>query len=241
MSSERARPSTIVLSVIAALLAVAVVVALAMLLGRNTSATSADSSGDSGDSAEAPATEGDADGGTDADAGADGASIAVSGSGFTLTDASGTVVYTHDWAAETDEAVAALSDAFGTEPTDDFVEGDAENWAYDVFDWDGFRLYDVRIGDGNRPRDEIPAPTYVSWSANEVHDVAVTDEFGLEIGMGADEAAALGADSESAEQLVFGTDRGTFWSDGNRDFSAFAALDAGAVSNVTYTFFQGEN
>ncbi|WP_434811497.1 hypothetical protein [Microbacterium sp. bgisy189] len=245
MAPARAQRSTIVLAVIAGVLAVAVIVTMIIAMNRGGSSTPASEQTTTGEAPVETTETAPSDDASTPPAETDGARIEVSGTGFTLTDAAGSEVYEHDWAAEAQPAIDALSEAFGSEPTEDFLEGDAENWAYDIYDWNGFRLYDVRLGEGNRPRDEIPAPTYVDYTANTVGEVTIADEFGIEIGMSVADAQALGPDAEdtadgSHTQLVFGTDRGTFWNDGVRTFSAFAKASADAVTGVTYTFYQGE-
>ncbi|MCK6079665.1 hypothetical protein KZX37_03400 [Microbacterium sp. EYE_5] len=167
--------------------------------------------------------------------------IALNGSGFTLTTADGE--FTHRWADDPAPAIEALTEAFGTAPEEDFVNGDAENWAYDIYVWKGFRFYDVFLGDGGRSRSEVPAPTYVAVTAGLPADVRVTNEFGITVGQSLDDARAKNPVDEVAltngrVRLAFGDGRGTFYNDGNRVFSAFVESDESAqeVASVTYVF-----
>lgn len=162
--------------------------------------------------------------------------VAVTADGFTIADASGSTVFTHAWADDAAPAVAALTEFFGAAPTEDFQNGDAENYAYKIYAWEGFRLYDVFLSEGNRPRAEVPAPTFVSYDSDI--DVPVTDDFGVELDMSADEVAALGPDSGQGGSFVFGSDRNTFYQDGQRRFGAAVTVEGSKVT-VTYTFRAG--
>lgn len=167
--------------------------------------------------------------------------IALNGSGFTVKTADGT--FTHTWADDSGPAIAALTKAFGTAPKEDFVNGDAENWAYDIYVWPGFRLYDVFLGDGGRSRSEVPAPTWVTVTSGLPQSVQVTNEFGVAVGDTLDQARSKGPFDEFAltnghVRLTFGEGRGTFYSNGKREFSAFVESDDATqkVASITYTF-----
>ncbi|MDQ1217615.1 hypothetical protein [Microbacterium arborescens] len=162
--------------------------------------------------------------------------VAVTADGFTISDASGSTVFTHAWADDAAPAVAALTELFGAAPTEDFQNGDAENYAYKIYSWEGFRLYDVYLSESNRPRAEVPAPTFISYDSDI--DVPVTDDFGVELDMSADEVAALGPDSGQGGSFVFGSDRNTFYQDGQRRFGAAVTVEGSKVT-VTYTFRAG--
>lgn len=166
--------------------------------------------------------------------------IALNGSGFTITSEDGE--FTHRWADDAAPAIAALTEAFGTAPEEDFVNGDAENWAYDIYVWEGFRLYDVFLGDGGRSRDEVPAPTYVAVTGSPA-EVGIVDEFGVAVGDSIDAVRDLGPIDEvelsgGGVRLVLGNNRGTFYNDGKRAFNAFVESDAAGqtVASITYTF-----
>lgn len=162
--------------------------------------------------------------------------VAVTADGFTISDASGSTVFTHAWADDAAPAVAALTELFGAAPTEDFQNGDAENYAYRIYAWEGFRLYDVYLNESNRPRSEVPAPTFISYDSDI--DVPVTDDFGVGLDMSADEVAALGPDSGQGGSFVFGSDRNTFYQDGQRRFGAAVTVEGSKVT-VTYTFRAG--
>jgi hypothetical protein len=166
------------------------------------------------------------------------AGIDVTATGFTITGEDGGT-FTHEWADEAQPAIDELTALFGAEPTEDFQNGDAENWAYDVYAWEGFRFYDVFLEGSDRQRSEVPAPTYVAYGTGV--PVAVSDDFGIEIGMTPDELDALGPDDAIADggtaAYLFGKDRATFYKDGARTFGAIVTQDADAESFwVTYTY-----
>lgn len=229
--------STVVLSAIAGVLLVAVVVVLTIYLLRPSGTTASEApespsapAGSSSSSEPEPAE-------TEA-APSQSAGIAVSATGFTITGADGDT-FTHEWADDAQPAVEALTALFGAEPTEDFQNGDAENWAYDIHVWPGFRLYDVRLS-GDRDRSEVPAPTYVSYGPGV--PVTVSDDFGIEVGMSVDELDALGPDDVIADggtaAYLFGEDRATFYQDGARTFGAVVSLDTtdSASFRVTHTY-----
>lgn len=167
--------------------------------------------------------------------------IEVNGSGFTVKTADGTV--DHKWADDSGPVIAALTKAFGTAPKEEFVNGDAENWAYDIYVWPGFRLYDVFLGDGGRSRGEVPAPTWIALTSGLPQDVQVANEFGVAVGDSLDQARNKGPFDEftltnGRVRLTYGEGRGKFYSNGSREFSAFVESDESGqkVASITYTF-----
>lgn len=245
MSSRSERTTLITLGSVAGALLVAIVVVLVIYLVQsapNTEETSAPASSASSSPAAPPPPAAPSASPT-VEPATDAAEVSVTGTGFTITDASGDVTFTHEWADESAPAVAALTELFGAAPTDDFQNGDSENYAYDIFVWPGFRLYDVRLGEGNRPRAEVPAPTFVSYDANTVGEATIADEFGIEIGMTSDEVRALGVDVASTggpALVVGGPGRNTFYQDGSRSFPATVTTDMrDQVASVTYGFRTG--
>lgn len=229
---ERRDRTPLVLGIVAGVLAVAVVIALSVYFLRpSTPASTA--------STPTPAAPGATQTDPAPDQGepsASAAGIAVTATGFTVTDEDGES-FAHEWADEAQPAIDALTALFGTEPTEDFQNGDAENWAYDVYEWEGFRLFDVFLEGSDRQRSEVPAPTYVSFGTGV--PVAVTDDFGIEIGMTPAELDALDPDQAHADggtaAYLFGEDRATFYTDGARTFGAVVTLDDTSFW-VTYTY-----
>lgn len=230
---ERRDRAPLVLGIVAGVLAVAVIIALSVYFLRPTTPASSGSS----PSASPPASSQ-----TDPEAeesdppSAEAAGIDVSSTGFTITGEDGET-FTHEWADEAQPAVEALTALFGSAPTEEFQNGDAENWAYEIYDWEGFRLYDVYLDGSDRERSEVPAPTYVAYGTGVPVDI--TDDFGIEIGMTLDELDALGPDEAFADggtaAYLFGKDRATFYQDGARTFGAIVTQDADSFW-VTYTY-----
>lgn len=241
MSGRSERTTLITLASVAGALLIAIVVVLVVYLVQS-APTVEDTSAPTSSSPAAPPAPAPSTEASTAPA-AEVAEVTVTGTGFTITDASGDTVLTHEWADEAAPAIAALTEAFGAPPTEDFQNGDSQNYAYDIYAWQGFRFYDVLLGAGNRPRAEVPAPTFVSYEANTVGEVAIVDEFGLEIGMTADEVRALDVETASTGGpaiVVGGAGRNTFYQDGVRSFPATVSTDImDKVSSVTYGFRTG--
>lgn len=242
-TGERRDRTPLVLGVIAGVLLIAVVIAGSILFSRNTAGPAAPSTPVS---TEAPpaAEPSDEESPTpeEPEEVEPSAMVSINGSGFTLVQADGTE-FTHQWADDPQPAIAQLTELFGEAPTEDFQNGDAENWAYDIYIWDGLRFYDVFLGDGGRSRGEVPAPTYVTVTGGAPDTVAMGNEFGVAIGDPIDKVRGLDPVDEvqlsgGGVRLVLGSGRGTFYSDGKRTFSAFVQSDAAgdAVATITYTF-----
>jgi hypothetical protein len=235
MASDSSARTPIILAVIAAVLAVAVAVSLTILLMRPAA------SSDRAPGTEAPAPGPAAPSQTPDATGTDGARVVLAAGGFTIEDAAGKATFTHEWADEAAPAVAALTELFGADPTEGFEEGDTHFYAYRLYEWDGFRLADVALGEGNRPRPEVDSPTYAQITANEIGDVALVAEFDLAIGLSADEVEALGPDAGPVEAAgtqtyYFAEDRSTFYADGVRDFPVTVTVEGGEVTAITYRF-----
>lgn len=241
IDDEPDRRTPLILGIIAGVLAVAVVIAFVLLLTRPSGAQPAAEDPPPGQSApQEPAEEQPTP--EETEEAAPPSELALNGLGLTITQADGTEV-THAWADDPDAAIAALTELFGTEPTEDFQNGDAENWAYDIYIWDGFRFYDVFLGDGGRSRSEVPAPTFVSITGPTPGEVGIVDEFGVSVGDTMDEVRALDPTdevklSDGRVRLALGKGRGSFYSDGRRAFNAFVESDAAGttVASITYTF-----
>lgn len=161
--------------------------------------------------------------------------IEVAGDGFTVTG-TGDTPFTHAWGDEAAPAIAALTALFGDAPEEGFQAGDAHFYAYDLYEWDGFTLADVRLGEGNKPRDQVPDPTWVSFTANTIGEVEVSADIDVRVGMSASEVAALGPDETGATRAVFGLDQQSFYQDGDRRFPLIVDLEDGAATRLTVRY-----
>ncbi|RLK52274.1 hypothetical protein [Microbacterium telephonicum] len=228
----------IILGAVAGVLVIAVVIALAILLTRGSGAPASNATtpaSDAGTTGPSP---------TSTTPSADPAHpaatrVALASDGFSILTADGEEGFTHAWGDEAAPAIAALTDAFGAAPTEGFQNGDAQHYAYTLYEWAGFTFADVSLGAGNKPRTEVPDPTWVAYTENTVGDVAIHPEFGLAIGLTAAEVDALHPDSSvpgPPPAYLFGTDRNTFYQDGVRAFPVTATADGGEVSTITYRF-----
>jgi hypothetical protein len=230
-AEQGGRRTVIVLASIAGVLLVAVVIALTMLLQR----TSAPSTGTPPPAPPAPATSSESPAPEEQPA----AGVRLDADGLTITDADGAEILVHAWGDEAAPAVAALTDAFGSAPTEGFEEGDADHYAYRLYEWEGFVFADVALGEGNRPREEVDAPTYGSFSAGTVGDVEIEAEIDLAIGQRVADVRAAGPDRESADAppvFFFGEDRSTFYADGVRQYGVRVETDGSAVTSITYRY-----
>jgi hypothetical protein len=230
----------LILGIVAGVLTVAVIIALVLLVTRPSGDTTAPPAPGQSEPEQQPAPQQPAP--DESEAPATTGQVAVDGLGLTITQTDGTEL-THAWADDSAPAIEALTELFGEAPTEDFQNGDAENWAYDIYVWDGFRLYDVFLGDGGRSRDEVPAPTYVAITGNAPTEVGIVDEFGVLVGDSMDKVRGLDPTdevelSDGRVRIVLGNGRGTFYNDGKRAFNAFVESDASAqtVASITYTF-----
>lgn len=228
--------STLILSIIAGILAVAVAVVVGIALTRPSGGDGTDGATPPNPVPPAPATSSTST--PTPTAPVTTSTLTLAATGFTLQGEDGDE-FTHAWADAAEPAIAALTEAFGSEPTTDVESGDSRTYAYTVYSWDGFRFADVLLSEGNKPRDQVDTPTYVGYSANEVGDVAITAEFGLSIGMSLADARELGPDSESTTAppiLRFGSDRDTFFVDGARTYGVRVTTDGTVVTDIVYRF-----
>lgn len=123
--------------------------------------------------------------------------VVLGAGGFTIVADDGSELYAYGWRDDAEAAVAALTDAFGFEPSESVYEGDGTHFPdYSSYVWEGFMFRDMIVTEDGKPRDEYFVPSYVSVTANAVGDVAVTPEFDLAIGLAADDVRALGPDRE---------------------------------------------
>lgn len=225
--------STLILSIIAGILAVAVAVVVGIALTRPS-----DTAGTTQPNPVPPPPATSSTPSATPSVPATTSTLELSATGFTLQNEDG-AEFTHSWADAAEPAIAALTAAIGAEPTTDVESGDSRTYAYTVYSWDGFRFADVLLSEGNKPRDQVDTPTYAAFSSNEVGDVKIVAEFGLNIGMSLADARALGPDGESTTAppiLFFGTDRDTFFVDGARTYGVRVVTDGTEVTDVIYRF-----
>lgn len=127
------------------------------------------------------------------------AEVVLAATGFTIAAADGSSMLEFVWRDEVAPIVTALTDAFGAEPALSVSYGDTTHFPdYTMYDWGGFRLYDMIATEDGKSRDEYSIPTWVTISANEVNGVAIVPEFDLAIGATAEEVRALGPDDETS-------------------------------------------
>lgn len=219
----------LVLGIIAAVLAVAVIITLAIALTRpsQTPAPAPEETEQSepADTDAAPETAPSTAPSTER--------LVFSATGFELT--TGSTTFTHAWGDEGAPAITALTKAFGQAPVESFRAGDTERYAYRVYTWDDFQFFDVALGEGNRPRAEVYAPTYASYSANKVDGVEIVGEFDVSIGESTADVVAAGPDATIGEQFQFELARdGAFHSTGTPEYPVVVSMHLSTVVAVTY-------
>ncbi|MBN9215187.1 MAG: hypothetical protein ABS62_01615 [Microbacterium sp. SCN 70-200] len=225
----------IVLGVIAGILLIAVIVTLAIALTRDNGAaptpTQTETTAETTTPTSSPSETPDATG--------EPVALQFSGTGFALVDAADEEVFTYGWADDAADAVAALTDAFGAEPTQRVEAGDGTHYPdYTVYQWDGFMLFDMIETAGGTPRAEYAQPSYTLFSRNEVGGIEMVAEQGLEIGMSVSGVRALGPDQEiprgnvGATRFVFDQERSS--AEGAPQYSMFADTDGTAVTSILY-------
>lgn len=148
-----------------------------------------------------------------------GGELVLGAEGFSLTPTGGEGVWFR-WSDEPGEVVAALTAAFGSEPVEGLQEGDGSHFPdYTVWTWPGLDYASMIETPGNKTREEYAAPAWVEFTANRVGEVEVSAEFGLAIGMSADDVRAAGPDEEypspyrDGPRFLFALDRSIHPSD----------------------------
>ncbi|WP_223848781.1 MULTISPECIES: hypothetical protein [Microbacterium] len=169
--------------------------------------------------------------------------LTLSATGFTLQTSSGAPL-TYRWADDPTAAIAALTTAFGAAPTQRTQAGDGSTLPdYTVYSWSGFSLFEM-VPTAALTRESFSQPAYALFTANEVNGVAITAEFGLKIGMTADQVRALTPPpaSETARasgSIRFGFDpqRSSF-KNGVPSYSVFADTDGadGPIGTILYFY-----
>ena len=174
-------------------------------------------------------------------------SLVLSATGFALQGEDGSVLFTHEWLAPAEPAVAALSDAFGSPPTQSVRVGNPHAPDYTLYTWPGFTLLDGVFVEGTKPRTEYTQPSFVELTANDVNGLPVAAEFGLRIGMSLADARAIGPDDEwqtriepFETRLLYARDRSVH-GDGPVSYSVVGSTGANgtALEIITYQFFSG--
>lgn len=233
--AQRSR-TPVVLGIIAGILFIAVVVALTLLLTRPAPTQSA------APTDPAPAAPGAPQ---EPEEPAPASELRLAAAGFSLVADDGSTLLDYTWAGDAAQAVAVLTDAFGAAPTTRVQEGDRTHYPdYTVYEWDGLLFLDMIEGDG-KPRGEYMQPSYVYVLANAVGDVAIVPEFGLAIGLTADEVRTLGPDEEWDQrddgwtlEFLFARERSSF-EDGTYSVIVDAGRDGAAAATIAYVMFTG--
>ncbi|MET3468863.1 hypothetical protein [Microbacterium sp. BDGP8] len=252
MTTATPRRPLIVLSIVAGVLLIVAAVVVFLLAQRDAAPAAAPSSpAPTQTSAASGPTPTPTPTPTPADAAPVAAEVVMAATGFTIVADDGSTLLEFRWRDEVGPAVAALTEAFGTEPELGVQTGDGTHFPdYTIYDWAGFALYDMIFVDGNKPRDEYGIPTWVSIGANEVQEVPITPEFALTIGSAADAVRSNGPDDEWAMpgdgelRFVFDIDRTDFLSpDGpvrDLSYSVFADATEGlGVTDILYRPYSG--
>lgn len=243
MSEQRPR-TVLILGIVAGVLAVAVAITLAIALTRSGAPAPTESS----DPPAAPSTPstpvapGPEESASPGDA--EPAEVELGAGGLTLVDAAGEELLAWGWSDDAQTAVAALTEAFGAAPTERVEAGNGTTYPdYTVYQWSGFALYDMVPLPGGPTRDEFSQPSYLRYTANTVGPIAITAEFGLEIGMPVTEVTALQPDAEEdrggGTRFVFAADRSAHA--GTPTYSVIADTDGEGVAlgAILYFYYAG--
>lgn len=236
---ERRDRTPIVLGIIAGILAVAVGVTLTIALTRG-----GPSQGAPSPSTPAQTTapeQGPAPSAEPTDPAEEPAGVQLAATGFALVDDSGAETFSYGWSDPSAPAVDALTETFGAAPEQRTEKGDGTHYPdYTVYQWRGFALYDMVPIDGGTPREEYTQPSWARVTANTVGEVAVTGEFGIEIGTTVDAVRAAGPDAEvdrnGVTRYVFAADRSSM-AGGVPSYSMMADTDGAAVTAILYYFY----
>jgi len=245
MDTSRPRRTPLVLGIVVGLLAVAV--AIALVIAANRGPAESDPPPPS-TPAPAPTTPAPA---TSTPATPTVAEVAFEERGFVLRAEDGSEVFTFRWEHEPSEVIAALSDAFGAEPAVGFIAGDGSHYPdYTLWEWPGFTLAGMVETEDGKPREEYARPSFVSLTANSLGEISLTPEFGLRVGMSADEARTSAPDLEEdlreydgGVQFVYGMDRGSFPTQegmpATPSYAVFAETgpDGATIERIDYSFW----
>lgn len=118
------------------------------------------------------------------------AAIIVDGAGFSLVDTDDTTTFTHLWAAEVAPAVAALTEAFGSDPVRSLRDGSGGHYAdFELYTWGDFTLGDA-VG-LEKPRADYFLPSLIEVTAPAIEGIAVRSASGPRVGSPVSEVAAV--------------------------------------------------
>lgn len=216
--TEPRRSKALFLLTGAGVVAVAVVVAIVWMMNRMPGPAAAEPAPTSSSPAtSAPASEGPSPAPSETPSPSADASvrqITLTAEGFDAVDRGGNPVFSFAWSDEPETAVAALSEAFGSEPTKGLQDGDGSHFPdYTLWQWSGFELGTMVETPDGKTRTEYDAPAFATFTANAVGDVEIVAEFGLRIGDPLDEARAAGPHEEfpspftDGQRLILEQDR----------------------------------
>ncbi|SBS72900.1 hypothetical protein [uncultured Microbacterium sp.] len=234
---QRRDRTPIVLGIVAGVLAVVVGVTLTIALTR-------DGSPETAPSPRPPAQTTAPDGTPSAEPTApdeEPAGVQLSATGFALVDDTGAETFAYRWSDPSEPAVAALTAAFGAAPEQRTEKGDGSHYPdYTVHQWPGFALYDMVVSEGGSDRDTYAQPSWIRVTANTIGEVAVTAEFGIQIGTTVDAVEAAGPDTDfernGALRYVFAADRSST-AEETPSYSMMADTDGDAVTAILYYFY----
>ncbi|MBN9176783.1 MAG: hypothetical protein J0I43_05375 [Microbacterium sp.] len=234
----------LILGVIAGVLLVAVVVTLGIALTRPSSDASPTTPPASDPATSAPTAQPTRSATSSPDEVGAPVALQLAGTGFTLVDANKKTAFTYQWRDKADGAVAALTKAFGTAPTQRVEAGDGSSYPdYTIYQWDGFLLYDMVDGTGGAQRATFTQPSYATFSRNEVGKIEMTAEHGVSIGSTVDAVRAARPDKEiprgSAGSIRFVFDLARSKAGPPVEYSMVVDTDGSAVTAVLYYFAAG--
>lgn len=167
--------------------------------------------------------------------------IVLGADGFEIVadDASELAAFT--WREDPTTVIAALTEAFGSEPELSTSESDPHFPAYETRAWGGF-AFSTMVEEGQVTREQHALPSFVTLDGTPAGDIVVEPAFGLAVGMSADEARALqpdeefplGVDGADGIRFVFGLDRAT---DDAWVIYADTGADRATIESITYTAY----
>ncbi len=144
--------------------------------------------------------------------------VTFTASEVSITTESGDVLDSFDYFTDAPTAVAALTGAFGAEPTTEHVEG-LESPGYTRYEWTGFQLQSLDSGAEHYP------PLRVSTLVTNVGDVLIATVDGISVGQTSD---AIAADNPATTQQFSQPGGATYYA---------IELDATTITDAAGTTF----